>query len=272
MSYEHILYTVRDGLATLTFNRPGQLNAMNAQMMREIIAALEELHADPAVRVGIITGAGSKAFMAGADLKEYAAQTPRQFDDFTWRGRHLYNLIESSNKPVIAAVNGFAFGGGFEIALACDLILAADTAKFGLPEILLNLIPGGGGTQRLVQKVGLNRANELLLTGRTASAAELHAWGCVNALHPADTLLAEVEKLARQLAEKEPAPLAAIKQLTRLAASPISSATLTLEAQTVSRLYQSPAGQAKIQEFLQKSLERQKAKAAASSASAPAAS
>ena len=265
MTFDHILYTVRDGLATLTFNRPGQLNAMNALMMREIIAALEDLHADPAVRVGIITGAG-KAFMAGADLKEYAAQTPQQFDDFTWRGRHLYNLIESSNKPIIAAVNGFAFGGGFEIALACDLIWAADTAKFGLPEILLNLIPGGGGTQRLVQKVGLNRASELLITGRTAPSAELHAWGCVNALHPADTLLAEVEKLARQLAEKEPAPLAAIKQLTRLAAAPISSAALTLEAQTVSRLYQSPAGQAKVQEFLQKSIERQKAKAAAAPA------
>lgn len=262
MTFETILYTVNGGLATITFNRPDQLNAMNAQMMREIIVALEQLHADQAVRVGLITGAG-KAFMAGADLKEYAAQTPAQFDDFTWRGRHLYNLIESSNKPVIAVVNGFAFGGGLEIALACDLIFAADTAKLGLPEILLNLIPGGGGTQRLVQKIGLNRANELLLTGRTVASAELHAWGCINRLHPATELLAEAGKFARALAEKEPAALAAIKQLTRLAAAPVSGAALTLEAQTVARLYQSPPGQAKVQEFLRKSLERQKAKAAA---------
>lgn len=259
MNYEHLTYVVTEGIATITFNRPDQLNAMNARMMNEIIAALEALHADPAVRVGVITGAG-KAFMAGADIKEYAALTPAAFDDFTWRGRQLYTLVESSNKPVIAAVNGYAFGGGFEIALACDMICASEQATFGLPEINLALIPGGGGTQRLVQKIGLNRAHELLMTGRTVTATELHAWGCVNSLHAPADLPAAVRKLALELVARDASALAALKQLTRLASAPLSQAAFTLEAQTVSRLYQAPAGQAKIQAFLQKSLLRKKAK------------
>lgn len=262
MNHEFLTYEVTEGIAKITFNRAGQLNAMNARMMAEIINTLEILHADPSVRVGIITGAG-KAFMAGADIKEYASLTPAKFDDFTWRGRQLYTLVESSNKPIIAAVNGYAFGGGFEIALACDLICASEQASFGLPEINLDLIPGGGGTQRLVQKIGLNRANELLMTGRTISAAELHAWGCVNSLHAPADLSADVWKLALEIATHDASALAAIKQLTRLASAPLPQAAFTLEAQTVSRLYQAPAGQAKIQAFLQKSLLRNKAEESA---------
>ena len=255
MNFTHVKLEVDGAVATLAFNRPDQLNAMNAAMMREIISALEYIHADPEIRIGVLTGEG-KAFMAGADIKEYAAQSAAQFDDFTWRGRHLYTLLESSNKPMIAAVNGYAFGGGFEIALSCDLILARKGAKFGLPEILLNLIPGGGGTQRLVQKIGLNRANELLMTGRTVTAEELASWGCVNHLYDAETFHEQTMSFARELAKKEPEPLRVIKQLTRLAAAPVSGPALTLESQAVSRYFHSPAGQLKIQEFLNKSLSK----------------
>ncbi len=261
MNFAFIRFDVTAGVATLTFNRPDQFNAMNAAMMREIITALEQIHADPAVRVAVITGAG-RGFMGGADLKEYAAQSGPDFDDFTWRGHRLYNLIESMGKPVVAAVNGHALGGGFEIALACDFILARTGAKLGLPEIQLGLIPGGGGMPRLTQKIGVNRAAELVMLGTAVTAEQLTEWGLVNHVYPVESYAAEVAAFAAALAEKEVTALAAMKQLLRLAAPPPSSAALALEAQTLSRLFLSPLGQERIQGFLRASQER-KARAAA---------
>lgn len=257
MQYHHILFDIKDKTAWLTFNRPEQLNAMNAQMMNEIIHALGEINvADTGqVRVAVITGTG-KAFMAGADIKEYAQQTQAEFEDFQTKGHSLYAAIEGNAKPIIAAINGYAFGGGFEIALACDMIVAAEETKMGLPEILLNLIPGGGGTLRLSKKIGVNLANEIIMAGRTVLAEELHRHGLINHLYPKDSFIEKVTEFAASFANKEPDRLQAIKQLTQLSAGGVSKAAQSIEYTALNSFYNSKAGQEKIQEFYQKSLNK----------------
>lgn len=255
MQYHHIQYYVKNKIAWLVFNRPDQYNAMNFQMMNEIIHAMGEIHmADSAdIRVAVITGNG-KAFMSGADIKEYALQTQEQFEAFQATGHSLYEVIENSPKPIIAAVNGYAFGGGFEIALACDMILAAEGAKMGLPEILLNLIPGGGGSIRLSQKIGVNRANEMIMTGRTVLAEEFYQMGLINHLYPSAAFIEKVTEFTLALTEKEPDRLTAIKQITLLSAGRISEEAMDLEYSALNRFYRSKEGQEKIQEFYSKSL------------------
>jgi enoyl-CoA hydratase/carnithine racemase len=259
MSYQHILFEVKDKIAWLTFNRPEQLNAMNAHMMNEIIDALNQIHAagPEQLRVAVITGAG-KAFMAGADIKEYALQTQEQFEDFQTRGHSLYAAIENNSKPVIAAINGYAFGGGFEIALACDIIVAVEGAKMGLPEILLNLIPGGGGTLRLAKKIGTNLATEMVMTGRTVLAEEMHQRGLINHLYPKEIFHEKIIEFAALFADKEPDRLKVIKQLAQMSAGAVSTAGLDIEREALNRFYQSPAGKEKIQEFYRKRLEKKK--------------
>jgi enoyl-CoA hydratase/carnithine racemase len=257
MTYQFINYTVDDGVAELVFDRPDQINAMNRFMMDEIIDALGDINADPQVRAGLITGAG-KAFMAGADIKEYARQTEAEFDAFQARGRELYAAIEGNAKPVVAAVNGYAFGGGLEIVLACDLVVAAEGAKMGLPEITLGLIPGGGGTQRLPRKIGLNRANELLMTGRSATAEAFRDWGLVNAVFPREEFGTRSGEFVRRLIDKPAAALRVLKQLSRMAAGSMDTAAQAIENEALSRLYKSPEGQERIQAFYRKSLERNK--------------
>ncbi|MCC5849630.1 MAG: enoyl-CoA hydratase/isomerase family protein [Verrucomicrobia bacterium] len=252
-------YTLTDHIATITFNRPDQLNAMNRALMRELIDTLDRVNVDPEVRVVVLTGAG-RAFMAGADIKEYATQTQSEFEAFQAMGRRVYDAIEGLNMPVIAAVNGHAFGGGFEIALACDLMVAAEGAKFGLPEILLHLIPGGGGTQRLPRKLGHTRANELLFTGRTVTAEELREWGLVNHIYPRDAFAEQTRAFAATLADKDPLALRTLKQLTRIASGPVNSAAQCLENEALARLYPAEPAQAKLREFLQKSLDREQSK------------
>jgi len=257
MNTSPLTVELRDRIAILTFHRPDQLNAMNRQMMEDIIAAVQQVDSDPEVRVGLITGAG-KAFMAGADIKEYAQQTDQEFDAFQALGRQLYASLEANTKPMIAAVNGYAFGGGLEIALACDMIVAAEGAKMGLPEILLHLIPGGGGTQRLPQKLGRNLANELLMSGRTVTAEEMQAWGCVNHLYPRETFLEEAVRFASQFTDKSPDAIRVIKQLSQLSTGGFSPAAQALENEALGRFYRSEAGQEQIQGFYQKSLERER--------------
>ena len=254
-TYQHIQYNMEDGIAILTFARPDQLNAMNRRMMDEIIDALSRINTDAEARVGLITGAG-RAFMAGADIKEYALQSEAEFDAFQSRGRELYASIEGNAKPVIAAVNGYAFGGGLEIALACDLVVAAEGVKMGLPEITLGLIPGGGGTQRLPRRIGLSRANEMLMTGAAVTAETLMAWGLVNQVFPGESFLAEAMAFARRVAGKSPPALRTLKQLTRIAAGSIDTAAQAVENEALSRLFKSPEGQAQIQAFYRKSLDR----------------
>jgi enoyl-CoA hydratase/carnithine racemase len=259
MPYQHILFEIKNKIAWLSFNRPEQLNAMNAEMMNEIIHALNEINiADPdLVRVAVITGAG-KAFMAGADIKEYAQQTQAEFEAFQTKGRSLYAAIEGNAKPVIAAINGYAFGGGFEIALACDMIVAAEESKMGLPEIQLNLIPGGGGSLRLSKKIGSNLANEIIMTGRTVLAEEMHLHGLINYLYPKDQFIEKTNELAMLLADKLPDRLQVIKELTQLGAGLISIAAQSIENGALNHFYTSTEGQQKIQEFYKRSLDRKK--------------
>jgi enoyl-CoA hydratase/carnithine racemase len=259
MNYKHIDYIVNDKIAWIRFNRSDQLNAMNSAMMTEIINALEEVRAADTdeVRVCVIIGNG-KAFMAGADIKEYATQSLEDFEEFQKKGYKLYNGIEGNTKPIIAAINGFAFGGGFEIALSCDIIVAAESAKMGLPEILLNLIPGGGGALRLARKLGSNIANEMVMTGRTVLAEEMHRLGLISHIFPASNFLEKVTEFARSIADKEPDRLLCIKQLTQMSTGSVSQAAQNMEFAALSHFYQSAKGQEKIQAFYKKSLDRQK--------------
>ena len=195
----------RDGaVATVTVNRPKVLNALNTQTLDELRRAMLALKYDDSVRVVVITGAGEKAFIAGADINELSVQTPIGGRDHAMRGQHVLELIEHLGKPVIAAINGFALGGGCELAMACTLRIAADTARLGQPEINLGLIPGYAGTQRLSRLVGKGRALELLLTGDHVLAPEAHRLGLVNRVVPAADLMTEVRKLAGSLASKAP--------------------------------------------------------------------
>ena len=257
MKYEHIILDINNKIAWIKFNRPEQLNAMNALMMDEIIHALDFVDKADTSEIGVvvITGAG-KAFMAGADIKEYAQQTEAQFDAFQLKGHSLYAGIENNSKVVIAAINGYAFGGGFEIALACDMIVASAGAKMGLPEILLNLIPGGGGSLRLTKKIGINLTNEIVMTGRTLVAEEMHARGVINYIYPRENFIEKATEFAQTFAAQLPDRLLAIKQLTQEAATGITPALQAKEAGLLGKFYRSKEGQEKIQAFYNKSVEK----------------
>ena len=257
MKYENIILEINNKIAWLKFNRPEQLNAMNALMMDEIIHALDFVDKADTSEIGVvvITGAG-KAFMAGADIKEYAQQTEAQFDAFQLKGHSLYAGIENNSKVVIAAINGYAFGGGFEIALACDMIVASAGAKMGLPEILLNLIPGGGGSLRLTKKIGINLTNEIVMTGRTLVAEEMHDRGVINYIYPRENFIEKATEFAQTFAAQLPDRLLAIKQLTQEAATGITPALQAKEAGLLGKFYRSKEGQEKIQAFYNKSLEK----------------
>jgi enoyl-CoA hydratase len=204
MSFENLLIERDNAVTIITLNRPKVLNALNAQTLDELAAAFDAVAADPDVHAVILTGAGEKAFVAGADINELAVQTPVGGRDHARRGQRLFDRIERLGKPVIAAVNGFALGGGCELAMACTLRLAADTARFGQPEINLGIIPGYAGSQRLPRLVGRGRAQELLLTGDMISADEAWRIGLVNRVVPAAELMAAARTLAHILAAKAP--------------------------------------------------------------------
>jgi enoyl-CoA hydratase len=204
MSFDNLLLERDGGVAILTINRPKVLNALNSQTLDELRRAILELKGDDGVRAVVLTGAGEKSFIAGADINELAAQTPVSGREHAMTGQHVLDLIEHLGKPVIAAINGFALGGGCELAMACTIRIAADTAKLGQPEINLGLIPGYAGTQRLTRLIGRGRALELLLTGDQVTAQEAHRLGLVNRVVPAAELMAEAKKLAATLAAKAP--------------------------------------------------------------------
>lgn len=204
MTYSTLLFDVADGIARVTINRPDKLNALNTTVIDELGDAAARIDADAAIRGAILTGAGTKAFVAGADIAELAEQTPVEGRARAAVGQRVFRQLERAGKPVIAAVNGFALGGGCELAMACHLRVASDTAKFGQPEVKLGLTPGYGGTVRLPRLVGRGRALELLLTGRMIDAAEAHRIGLVNQVVPADGLLAETERLLRSILQHAP--------------------------------------------------------------------
>jgi len=204
MLYENILVELREPLAVLTLNRPKVLNALNAATFRELSAALEELVSNPAVRAILLTGAGEKAFAAGADIQELAQVSGIDGQALAECGQRLFDRIESCGKPVIACVNGFALGGGCELALACTFRIASDTAKFGQPEVKLGLIPGYGGSQRLPRLIGKGAALKLLLTGDIIPAAEALRIGLVEEVVPAADLLPRAEQIAKTIAAQAP--------------------------------------------------------------------
>lgn len=258
--FETLSVERRGRVALVTFRRAVQLNAMNRLMQGEIIAAMEGLSADDAVGAIVVTGEG-RGFMAGADIKEYAAQSGPEFDAFQERGARMYRSVEANAKPVIAAVNGFALGGGFELVLCCDMVFAVAEAKMGLPEIKLGLVPGGGGTQRSVLKLGRNRANFLLMTGAIVPAESFVACGLVQEILAAEDLLARALAVAEGIAAEPPDAIAGLKQLTAMASAGATDTGLEAERRLVTGLYRSEIGQARVQAFAQKSAERAAAKA-----------
>jgi enoyl-CoA hydratase len=204
MTFENLLLD-RDGAsAVITINRPQVLNALNSDTIEELRQAILQLKHDALTRAVIITGAGNKSFIAGADINELAVHSPAQGKEHALRGQHMLDTIENMGKPVIAAINGYALGGGCELAMACTLRIAAETARLGQPEINLGLTPGYGGTQRLPRLVGKGAALDLLLTGRQITAAEAFEIGLVNRVVPGAELIAEAKKLAGELAGKAP--------------------------------------------------------------------
>lgn len=215
-NYETITVEKRGKVAILTINRPDKLNALNKTVHAEGVAALDELRRDDSVRVLVITGAGEKSFIAGADISEFKGQTPVTQRDL-FHEKTFFNSLESFPKPVIAMVNGFCLGGGNELALACDLRICSDTARFSQPEINLGIMPGGGGTQRLTRLIGEGRSMEMILTGDMIDAATAERFGLVNHVYPVDQLEAETMKLAEKIAEKAPIALQLSKEAVKFA-------------------------------------------------------
>ena len=197
MPYQTLLFDVADGIARVTINRPDKLNALNDQVMAELGQAADRITTDESIRGVILTGAGPKAFVAGADIADLAKQGPFDGKARALRGQGVLRRLETCGKPVVAAVNGFALGGGCELAMACHIRIASDSAKFGQPEVKLGIAPGYGGTQRLPRLVGKGRALQLILTGEMIDAAEAYRIGLVNKVVPAAELAAESEKLLR---------------------------------------------------------------------------
>ena len=201
---ENLLYEKKGAIAYVTLNRPRVLNALNRQTWKELRTVFEDARDDPEIRGVILTGAGDKAFIAGADIGELANVTAVEAEQSSSYGQAVLDLIENLGKPVIAAVNGYALGGGCETAMACTLRLAAEHAKFGQPEVTLGLIPGGGGTQRLPRLVGKGRALQLILSGGMIDAQEAHRIGLVNELVPAGDLLIRAEAILKQIFANAP--------------------------------------------------------------------
>jgi enoyl-CoA hydratase len=212
MDHKHILFKVVEGIATITFNRPKVLNALNSELLDEFANALEEIAGDENIRILILTGAGEKAFVAGADIKELASLNTLGAKQFSQTGHRIIQKLQQLPIPVIAAVNGFALGGGTEIALACDFIYASENATFGQPEINLGLIPGFGGTQRLSRLVGINLAKEMLFTGKLIPATEAYRTGIVNKVCSSEDLMKEVMAVAKTISQKGKVSLRAAKQ------------------------------------------------------------
>ena len=204
LTLTNLLYAKKDGIAYVTLNRPKVLNALNQQTWEELQAAFEDAQHDSDVRGVILTGGGDKAFIAGADISELAHVTAVEAEKQSSFGQGVLNLIENLGKPVIAAINGFALGGGCETAMACTIRVAAENAKFGQPEVKLGLLPGGGGTQRLPRLVGKGRALLLILSGQTIDAQEAHRIGLVNEVVPATELIPRAEAILKQIFANAP--------------------------------------------------------------------
>jgi len=236
-AFETLKIAIDGPIAQVTVSREAALNALSTQVIAELTAAAGELEVSTDVRVVVLSGAGDKAFVAGADIAEMLELTPTQAQAFSEMGGALGHAIETSEKPWIAAVNGFALGGGCELALACDFIHASENAKLGQPEVKLGVIPGFGGTQRLARRVGVAKAKELCMTGDQINAAEALRIGLVDAVWPAAELLARVHELAKRIAANGPLAVAEVKRLVHQGQSIPLDAALALEARSFGMMF-----------------------------------
>lgn len=252
MNFVNLLLETRNGIAEVTLNRPAVRNALNEATLRELEAAFTALHADPSVRVVILTGAGEKAFAAGGDLSAVVDFSPLQARDFARLAQRVLDCIEQGSKPVIAAVHGFAVGGGCELAMACDLRLAAAGSRFGQPEINLGILAGWAGTQRLARLVGKGRALELLLGGELIDAEEAWRIGLVNRVVPAAELLPEARRLAAGLAAKPATAVALIKAALHQGLEMDGARGASHEAELFGLCFASPDQQEGMRAFLGK--------------------
>jgi enoyl-CoA hydratase len=252
MPYSTLRYDLRDGVVTITVDRPDKLNALNATVIAELGQAALAAAADDAVRGIILTGAGPKAFVAGADISELVSQDPLAAKERSLAGQAAFRRFEALRKPVIAAVNGFCLGGGCELAMACHLRIASESARFGQPEVKLGIGPGYGGTVRLPRLVGRGRALELLLTGAMIDAQEAWRIGLVNRVVPADRLLAETETLLRTMLAQGPLAVACVLEAVDAGAEMGRDEALLLEANHFGLLSSTPDMREGMQAFLEK--------------------
>lgn len=231
MEFKDTLYEKKDGIATITINRPAALNAMSVETVQEIIARLEDAEKDENVKVVVITGAGEKAFCVGLDLKTVQNITVVQGVETSRLGQKLTLMIEELGKPVIAAINGYALGGGLELAMACDIRIASENAKVGQPEVNVGLIPGWGGTQRLPRFVGKGIAKELIFTGRMIDAKTAETMGLINKVVPMENLKSAVEEIAKEIMSKSPIAIKLVKELVNISTETDLRIGLTHEAE-----------------------------------------
>ena len=253
--YQTLVFETTDSIATITVNRPDKLNALNATVITELGDLVEQVRADAVIKAVILTGAGPKAFVAGADISELAQCDVSHAEQLSRAGSRIFRAYETLSKPVIAAVNGFALGGGCELAMACHVRLASENAKFGQPEVKLGTSPGYGGTVRLPRLIGRGRATELLLTGGMIDAAEAYRIGLVNRVVPQDQLIPETVTLAKAMIETGPVAVAAC--LSMVDRQEHMSLDEALEAET--KVFGELAGSADFREGTSAFLEKRKA-------------
>lgn len=252
MDYTNLLIEIAEGVATLSVNRPKALNALNSEVLDELESALEALEAAPEVKVVVLTGAGEKAFVAGADIAQMERMSAMEALDFSRKGQQVVSRIGQMSKPVVAAVNGFALGGGLELALACDFLYASEQARFGLPEVTLGIMPGFGGTQKLARLIGRARANELIFTGKMLKAQEALQWGIANAVFPAEQLLQKTQESARQIAANGLLGVAHAKDAVRCGLDMAEADGLRYESALFGALFASADQREGMGAFLQK--------------------
>ena len=252
MSYQTLLFTKENGLGIVTINRPQAANAMNDQAYAELLSLFQEIEKDDEVRVIIITGAGEKAFVAGTDITNMAKLSSAEARAFAYKLKKTFDLIWNMDKPIIAAVNGYALGGGAELAMSADIIIASENAKFGQLEINVGIIPGSGGTQRLQRLIGINRAKELIYTGKMIDARTAYEYGMVNKVVPIADLMKEAKALAATLLEKSSAILKLAKSAINNGSNVDLNTGLNIEVECFSQCFATEDQKECMQAFMEK--------------------
>jgi enoyl-CoA hydratase len=252
MPLENIRFRVEAGIGIATLDRPKSLNALDAQTLADLAELLSQIEADASVRALVVTGGGDKAFVAGADIAQMSRLSGLEARRFAEIGQRTFERIEALPIVTVAAVNGFALGGGCELAMACDLVYASERAKFGQPEVNLGIIPAFGGTQRLQRRVGTQRALEMILTGDMVDAPTAKAWGLALEVLPPDKLLPHAVAQARKIAARGPAAVAAARRIVRATAAPPLGPGQLMEAEAFGSLFETADGKEGLRAFLEK--------------------